>query len=461
MELISQTDTQDAIYDPKEPKYWDRASLNRELLRTFDICHGCRMCFNYCFSFPTLFKALDTYADGDVRKINQTDINEIIQNCYHCKLCYVNCPYTDRDKHAFNLNFAALMQRAVHIQAKEKGISFRDKFLQNADLAGKLNTGPISVLVNYVFQSEILRSVIEMLLGIHKKKIMPKFHKSSFAKWFEKHKKKRTHQKEQIKHKVVLFSTCFVNFNNPEIGKDAVFVLEKNQVHVEHPKQNCCGMPGLNSGDLSFALKKIKNNIQSLLPYVREGYKIAVINPTCSLTLKKEYIDYAGLLGKTKKEQEDWTNKAKEISEATMDIHEYLMTLKKEDAFNKDFQSTPESIAYHAPCHLRAQWKGYPSRDLMKLIPKTQIGFVAECSGHNGTWSMKKEFFEKSLHCGNKAFQQLKEKNMNVISTDCPLAAIQIKQGTNSKDIPLHPIQVLAKAYKKPEEGGFPKSTST
>ncbi|MFN3603454.1 MAG: heterodisulfide reductase-related iron-sulfur binding cluster [Leptonema sp. (in: bacteria)] len=448
---IEQTNTENAIYDPKNPLYWEVESLEKEWNRTFDICNGCRMCFHYCGSFSKLFQSLDTYAEGDVLKITKEDKEKIVELCYHCKLCYINCPYTDKDKHIFNLNFAALMQRSVHVQSKKKGVPLRDKILQNSDLAGKLNSNILSTFVNYTMKNEFHRSIIEKILKIHKKKLMPEFHRTPFAKWFKKHKKI-----ENPKFHVVLFSTCFVNYNNPQIGKDAVFVLEKNQCNVEHPKQNCCGMPGINTGDLDFALKKIKKNIESLYPYAEKNLKILVINPTCSMTLRKEYPLYAGLLGKTNEEKKEWEEKAKRISDQCMDITEFLMHLNKQESFSKDFKTTPISIGYHAACHLRAQWKGFPSRDLLKSIPNTQVSFVAECCGHNGTWSMKKENFELSLEYGKKAFSNLKSKEANWISTDCPLAALQLKQGMNLKEIPLHPIQILAKAYRKKEEGGFP-----
>lgn len=448
-----QTNIENAIYDPKQPLYWDENSLLEELQRTFDICHGCRMCFDYCGSFEVLFKTLDSYAGGDVSKISKEDRNKIISLCYHCKLCYVNCPYTDKDKHPFNLNFAALMQRATHIKAKQKGIELRDKVLQNSDLAGKMNSNILSSLVNFTLKSEFHRFVIEKILRIHKKKLMPEFHRTPFAKWFKKHKKI-----QNPKQNVVLFSTCFVNYNKPSIGKDAIFVLEKNECNVEHPKQNCCGMPGINTGDLDFVLKKIKGNLESLYPYAKKGYKILVINPTCSMTLHKEYPLYAGLLGKTEEEKNEWEEKAKTLAEQTMDINEFLLTLKKQGKFNTEFQSSPNFVAYHAPCHLRAQWKGFPSRDLLKSLPNTQVGFVAQCCGHNGTWSMKQEYFELSLKYGKKAFTELKSKEYNWVTTDCPLAALQLKQGMELSEEPLHPIQILAKSYKKPEEGGFPNS---
>ncbi len=450
-----QTNTQNAIYDPKDPKYWDLNSLQYELQRTFDICHGCRMCFDYCGSFETLFKTLDSYAEGDVTKINEKDIQNIIDLCYHCKLCYVNCPYTDKDQHPFHLNFAGLMQRAVHIRAKKNGIKLRDKILQNSDFAGKINSNILSGIVNFTMKSEFHRRVIEKILKIHRNKLMPEFHKTPFARWFKKHKKI-----QNPKHQVVLFSTCFVNYNQPSIGKDAVFVLEKNECNIEHPKQNCCGMPGINTGDLDFALKKIKGNLISLYPYANKGYKILVINPTCSMTLRKEYPLYAGLIGKTQQEKKEWEDKAKLIAQQTMDISEFLFSLKKQNMLNTNFQSTPNSIAYHAPCHLRAQWKGFPARDLLKLLPNTQVGFVAQCCGHDGTWSMKKEYFELSLKYGRKAFTELQSKESNCVTTDCPLAALQLKQGMNLSEVPLHPIQILAKSYKKPEEKGFPNPIS-
>lgn len=446
--MIIQTKTEDAIIDPKNPKYWDEQSLQNELNRSFDICNGCRMCFKYCPSFPTLFDALDDEAttDGDVTKLSAKTTDQVIDECFQCKLCYVNCPYTDKDKHAFDLNFPALMQRAVHHKAKKKGVPLRRKVLQNADLAGKANTGLISAVVNKAMKSNFHRAIAQAILGIHKNKKMPEFHRTSFAKWFAKRKKPDGFVADE-RNKVVLFSTCFVNYNNPQVGKDAVEVLEKNQCSVECPKQNCCGMPGLESGDLKWVKKKMKSNIDSLAPYVEKGYKILAINPTCSLTLKEEYPRYM---------EGEYEEKAKALSGATRDLHEYLWELKQDERLNRDFKSSPESVAYHVPCHLRAQHIGYRSRDIMRLIPGNQIGLVSECCGHDGTWAMRKEHFDQSMKVGDKAFKELKEADANEVSTDCPLAAIQLEQGMDLDKTPTHPIQILAKAYRAPEDGGFP-----
>ena len=403
------------------------------------------MCFNYCTAFPSLFEAIDKRSEGDVLKISSEDKTAVIQECYQCKICYVKCPYTDKDKHSYNLNFPALMQRAVHVQSKRKGVPLRDKILQNADLAGRFSSGLHSKIVNFFFSSPFFRNILEKALGVHRDKEMPRFHRKPFFRWYCEFRKKNEALVNTEK-KVVLFSTCFVNYNHPELGKDALFTLEKNGIQVAHPKQNCCGMPGLNTGDLKWALKKMKKNIKFLLPYVQDGYKILAINPTCSMTLKQEYTAFL---------PKEYQEKAEAIAQNTYDLHEYLFELKKEEKLNRDFKSSPGKIGYHVPCHLRAQHIGYRSRDIMKLIPDANVQIVDECCGHNGNWAMKKENFDLSLRAGARSFKNLGNSEAHEISTDCPLAGIQLKQGMKLPNEPLHPIQILAKAYRSPEEGGF------
>ncbi|MCB1316671.1 MAG: hypothetical protein KDK27_11985 [Leptospiraceae bacterium] len=451
MDVISFENVADVCYDPNDPLYWDRDSLRREVDRTFDLCNSCRMCFKYCTAFPRLFEIMDGPADGDVRNISEADQKKVIGECYQCKICYVACPYTDADGHKYDLNFPALMQRAVNIDARENGISFRSKVLQNPDMAGKMNTGLISRLVNKTMNMNFHRKIMQAILGIHKDKKLPEFHRTSFARWFQKYRKKQEQEHTLIADpvaKVVLFSTCFVNYNNPSLGRDVVEVLERNRVHVDCPEQNCCGMPALESGDLKFAIKKMKRNVRLLLPYAKQGYKILAVNPTCSLTLKQEYVRFL-----PEKDRDD----AQVVAQATMDLHEFLFELKKDDKLNRDFLSSPGKVAYHVPCHLRAQNIGFRSRDVMKLVPESQIGVVADCCGHDGTWAMKKEYFDLSMTAGKRAFEGLSEQNADVVATDCPLAAIQLEQGMQADTRPLHPIQVLARAYRRPEAGGWTK----
>lgn len=444
---ISFENTADVTYDPHDEKYWDESSLRREINRTFDLCHSCRMCFKFCPSFPDLFGTMDGHADGDVHKFTEADIDRVEDKCFQCKLCYVQCPYTDQDNHKYDLNFPALMQRRTNVRAKKSGVGLREKVLQNADMAGKMNTGFISRIVNATMKpGGFHRRVFQALLGVHKDKLMPEFHRASFMRWWKNYKKKKDPAVAGSGEKVALFATCFVIYNNPRLGKECVDVLEHNDLDVVVPPQNCCGMPGIESGDLKFALKKMKRNVESLYPLAKEGYKILAINPTCSLTLKQEYMVYL---------EGELREKARVVSAAVRDVHEYLFELKGEDKLKRDFKSTPGKVGYHVPCHLRAQNIGFRSRDIMKLIPGAKILPVAECCGHDGTWAMKTENFEMSLDTGKRAFEGLKESNPDRVSTDCPLAALQLEQGGELKERPEHPVQILYKAYRAPAEGGF------
>lgn len=451
MNRVSYENTADAIYDPHDAQYWDATSLDRELMRVFDLCHGCRLCFKFCPSFPSLFDAVDNN-DADVFKITQADRDKVVGECFQCKLCYLNCPYTEADNHHYKIDYPALMQRYRMNDARRNGVGLREKVLQNPDLAGKANTGLISGVVNWTLNNNFHRAIAQAILGIHKDKRMPAFQRTSFSRWFQKRRRKQESSGGIIADpvaKVVLFSTCFVNYNNPQVGKDTVEVLEKNQVQVECPNQNCCGMPGLDTGDLDFATGKMRKNIESLYPYAQQGYKILAINPTCSLTLKKEYINFMP--------PGEWRDKARVISAATRDLHEFLFELKADDRLNRDFRSSPGKVAYHVPCHLRMQNLGFRSRDIMKLIPGAKVTPVAECCGHDGTWAMKTEYFELSLKTGQKAFDSLKAQQADRVATDCPLAAIQLQQGMDLDEPAIHPIQVLARAYRTPENGGWPE----
>jgi glycerol-3-phosphate dehydrogenase subunit C len=241
----------------------------------------------------------------------------------------------------------------------------------------------------------------------------------------------------------VLFPTCFVNYYNPGPGKAAVDVLTRNGCNVTCPKQNCCGMPALDGGDIEFAKKQARANIETFMPYIRQGYKVAAINPTCSMTMKLEYVDMLG------------ADETREFSSAVMDLHELLWTLKQDGKFVREFRSTPQTVAYHVPCHLKYQQIGFRSRDLMRLIPGTEITTVDACTAHDGTWAMKKEYFELSMQWGKKAFDGLMGAGASLMATDCPLSAVQIEQATGIK--PIHPIEVLSRAYK---ESGFPTSVA-
>jgi glycerol-3-phosphate dehydrogenase subunit C len=431
--MIRGSPTPGLSYNPNDRVYWDQAGLQQELERAFEICSGCRLCFNLCPSFPELFQDVEKH-DGDVRQITRAEVDRIIDLCFQCKICYVKCPYTPEDKHEFQLDFPRLMMRANAQRRKRRGGSLRSRVLSRPEFLGRM-AGKCAGLANWANRQPLLRFGLEKTLGIHREKVLPEFHGETFEDWFRKRPAPAGDDS-----KAVLFFTCSVNYNAPEVGQDAVEVFSKNGIALTCPKQNCCGMPALEVGDIELAKRLARQNVESLYPHVQAGKKVLAIDPTCSYMLRKEYAELVS------------TPEARAVAAAAMDLCEYLFQLKQQGQFNREFRSTPGRVAYHLPCHLRAQNIGYRSRDMMRLIPGTTIKMVEQCSGHDGTWAMKKEFFPLSMLTGKKAFEGMASAEADTFASDCPLASIQIGQAIGTR--PIHPIQVLARAYRA---DGFPR----
>jgi glycerol-3-phosphate dehydrogenase subunit C len=422
--------TDGLTYNPNDSTYWDRGAYEKEQTRIYDICHGCRLCFNLCPSFPALFDAIDARGD-DVRNLTAGERERVVDLCYECRLCNLRCPYTPRDHHEFQLDFPQLLQRGKAIRAKEKGMALRERMLGDPDRLGQLSS-LAPRLANWANKNPLQRLILERMVGIHRNKKLPEFATETFERWVARNGLPAAPAAPAAK--VALFYTCILNFNNPAPARAALEVFARNNCALACPRQNCCGMPALDGGDIEFARQQAAANIDSLLPLARDGWRIAAMNPTCALMMREEYPRLIE------------TDDARVVAEAVGDPHELLYQLRRKDLFNRDFKSTPGSIAYHVPCHLKAQNIGLRSRDLMRLIPEVQITGVDACCAHDGTWAMKKEYFELSMKWGEKAFEPLREAGARVMATDCSLAAIQIEQGTGTR--PIHPIEVLARAYR-------------
>ena len=422
-------------YDPIDPRYYDEKDLRVETERIFGLCADCRMCVKFCGSFPKLFDAIDDYctigkyAEVDTTKLKTEDVKTIVDDCFQCKLCYIKCPYTPGD-HEWSIDFPRLMARAKAQSVKKNGVSLVDKVLGNPDLVGKIGT-LTAPLANWANGNPLNRKLMETTMGIHQDKKLPPFAAQTFAGQFAA---KRTATSGQLIAKIAFFSTCYVNYNQPEIGTDTLEVMARNNVDVAFAYERCCGMPLWHNGDMDGAIEAARYNVEQLLKFVNEGRTIIATNPTCSQMIRVEYPRLVG--------SED----AKNVAATTMDPMEFLAKLASAGKLDKSFKTGAGKLSYHMPCHLRAQNVGYKTRDVLSLLPDTEVKVIEECSGHDGTWAMKKENFPQSLKWGNRAFQQMAEGDPKVTCSDCPLAAIQIEQGNGKR--PLNPMQILAKSYR-------------
>ena len=422
-------------YDPTDPRYYDEKDLRSESERVFSLCADCRLCVKFCGSFPKLFEAIDgyctegKYAEVDTKKLKQEDIDDVIDLCFQCKLCYIKCPYTPGD-HEWAIDFPRLIARGKAQQVKKRGVPLVDKLLGNPDLVGKLGTAT-ATLANWGNQNSLNRQLLHSVVGIHKDKKLPLFASKSFAAHFQSY---RQSIRGEPAAKIAFFSTCYVNYNQPEIGLDTLTVMAQNNVDVTFAYEQCCGMPLWHNGDMDGAINAARKNVSALVRHVAQGRTVVATIPTCSQMIR---VEYPRLLG---------TEEAKKVAAQTMDPMEFLAKLAAAGKLNKNFKTGAGEISYHIPCHLRAQNVGYKTRDVLELLPGTKVRVVEECSGHDGTWAMKKENFEQSLKWGNRAFTAMAEGSPTVTCSDCSLAAIQIEQGNGRR--PLNPMQILARSYR-------------
>ncbi|MFN8039214.1 MAG: heterodisulfide reductase-related iron-sulfur binding cluster [Acidimicrobiales bacterium] len=431
-------------YDPFHPKYFDEADLREELTRVYDLCHGCRLCFKYCTSFPTLFELIDRFDDQDAARLTPAEQDQVVDECFQCKLCYINCPYIPGQSE-WNLDFPRLMLRADQVRVRNKEISGKERLqnqaLARTDLVGKVNTTLAPVVNKAMTPGSFGRKVMEKAVGIASERILPPYAKQRFSSWFKKRPAPTPSAVEGEQGKVALFSTCLVEYQDPEIGKDLVKVYEHNGVACSLPEgQQCCGAPWLHSGEVDRFVAQGRKNVRVLAEAVKAGHDIVVPQPTCGYVLKKDYVDYIG------------GPDAELVAEHTYDAAEYLWKVHKGDDTSIDTEfpgDVPEAVTYHAPCHLRAQNIGYRSRDLLKLTG-TKVTLVAECSAIDGTWGYREQNYEISRKVAKKMADAIEAAGNDVVAGDCHLANGGIVQETGKQ--PVHPLQVLARAYGIPAD---------
>jgi Fe-S oxidoreductase len=422
----------DPALDLTRAEFWDVGKVEAELRRVYDICGGCRRCLPLCPSFRVMFDRLDSDAvDGDIDKLPKADVKEVVDLCYQCKLCYNHCPYTP--PHRWAVDFPRLMLRARAAEARHHGVTLQDRMLGNADLVGKLGslTAPLS---NWMNELAVHRAFMQAVAGIHRDRQLPKFHRPTFSSWFRSTAKPAAAEGgKTATRKVALFATCTVEYNAPAIGRAAVRVLERNGVDVAVPEQRCCGMPYLDGGAVEQCKALIRANVKTLAAAVREGREIVSPGPTCSYMLKQEYPWLDG------------SDDARLVAANTRDLFEYLGRLQAEGALDTRFARPIGEVTYHVPCHLRAQNIGTRSADVLRAVPGASVKVVERCSAVDGTWGFKTQYFDLSMKVAQPLFDEVRAGGAATVATDCPLAALQISQGTGTE--PRHPIQILAHAY--------------
>jgi glycerol-3-phosphate dehydrogenase subunit C len=422
----------------KSEAFWDREQLDAELERVYDICHGCRRCVSLCDAFPTLFDLVDESETMEVDGVAKSDYNKVVDQCYLCDLCYMTkCPYVP--PHEWNVDFPHLMLRAKAVKFRAEGASRRDRILTSTDRTFGLATIPlVDVTVNAVNRSPTMRKMIESTMGIHHDAPVPTFHSRTLRKRVGPMIREiEATPVGETKGKVALYATCYGNYSSPEVGEDFVKVFQHNGIHIDVvPKEQCCGMPKLELGDLDAVDALKQANIPVLAKLVDQGYDLIAPIPSCVLMYKQElpllYPDDADVL---------------KVRDAFYDPFEYLWLRHKGGELKTEFSNGIGKVAYQVACHQRVQNIGLKTRDVLSLVPEAEITPHERCSGHDGTYAIKAETREKSVKIARPIVRKVDAAEPDHLISDCPMAGNQIAHLSEKVDRAEHPMTLLRQAY--------------
>ena len=426
--------------DWQSPEFYDEASLLKELERVYDICHGCRRCFNLCNAFPTLFDAIDESDSMELDSVDKRVFWQVVDHCYLCDMCYMTkCPYVP--PHEWNVDFPHLMLRAKAVKHRQGKTGARDRMLSSTDLVGRLASIPlVSSVVNRVNKTRAGRAVVEELFEVHPQAHLPEYHSRSLRKRIDGSRNRDARAAPEAgptRGKVALFATCYGNYNEPELGEDLIAVFEHNDLPVRLvDTERCCGMPKLEQGDLEAVAKAKQFNVPRLVALVDEGWDIVAPVPSCVLMFKQE-------LPLMFPDDPD----VAKLRDNIYDPFEYLAIRHKHDLLKIDFKRGLGRIAYHVACHLRVQNVGMKTRDLLQLVPDTSVDAIERCSGHDGTYAVKKEFHEVSMKICKPVVSRVQKSHADHYCSDCPMAGHQIENGLADGSRPEHPLKLLRMAY--------------
>ena len=425
--------------DWKNASFYDEANLFNELDRVFDICHGCRRCFNLCNAFPLLFDVIDESETMELDSVDKKVYWDVVDNCYLCDMCFMSkCPYVP--PHEWDLDFPHLMLRAKAVKFKKDDVKKRDKFITSTDTVGKLASIPIVVnVVNAANKNTTVRKVLDSQLGIHPDAVLPAYHTETARKQFNKQPHAQTPAEAcgETTGKVAVFTTCYGNYNRPDLVNDLVMVLEHNKVAVTMASQeSCCGMPKLELGDLEEVERLKNNNIPQLVKLIDEGWDIIAPVPSCVLMFKQEL----PLMFPDDKD-------VAKVRDAIFDPFEYLMLRHKSNLLKTDFKDEIGTVSYQVACHLRVQNIGLKTKEVLELIPNTAVNAIERCSGHDGTYAVKSEFHDIAMKIAKPVINRVKKADADVFSSDCPMAADHIASGLDDERHVKSPISLLKQAY--------------
>ena len=422
-----------------DPKFWNETELDSELRRQFDVCHSCRRCFNLCDSFPKLFDLIDEAPSMELDTVDSSSFKNVVDACTICDMCFmVSCPYVP--PHEFAIDIPSIFIRYKALENK-KNNDLVSSQIAKTDLNGRIGVY-FSTILNFFLNKKrmLFRKILSLIVGIDTSATLPKFNKTSFKNFFAKYSKKFEFKKH-YNEKILVFNTCYINYNDSKIGEALVKVLEKNNVYMEQFYEGCCKMPQLEQGKVDEVKLQSEKTARILKEKIDQGFKVVAPIASCALMIKSHW----PLLSPGNK------NVAR-LAKETMDIDEYIWDLNNRKGLVAGMKSLKKNITLHSSCHSRAQNIGPKSAQILKLIPDTKTINVEKCSGHGGTWGVKKKWNKTARKVGLSAAKQVFKED-GIVASTCPLAGLHLQDINEQKKLRengnkiYHPIELIAKSY--------------
>lgn len=425
--------------DWKNPEFYDQGALDKELERVFHICHGCRRCVSLCNAFPTLFDLIDESSTMEVDGVVKSDYTKVVEQCYLCDLCYqTKCPYIP--PHPWNVDFPHVMLRAKAAGHRRGETTLAARLLSNTTTVGKLASIPIAVnVVNATNHNRTARKLMDKVLGVDPLARVPDYHSDTARRRLKGLDAGIVTPVAagRTRGKVALFVTCYCNYSQPQLVDDLVAVFRHNEIGIKLiEREVCCGMPKLELGDLDTVAKYKEKNIPVLAATVRDGFDITAPIPSCVLMFRQE-------LPLMFPDDED----VQLVKRHVFDPFEYLWQRHKEGLLKTGFTSALGKIAYHAPCHQRVQNIGPKTRDVLALIPGTEVQSIERCSGHDGTYGVKSTTYAIARKIAKPVEDRVRQMEPAHFASDCPMAASHIAHGLDDHPAAESPLGLLRQAY--------------
>jgi len=397
---------------------------------TSDQCLKCNICTAACpvAAVTDLFpgpKAVGPQAER-FRHPELPMPDESVSYCSGCGTCTRVCPH-------------GVAVAETNIQAKarlveEKHAPLRDQFLSRPDLLGMF-LSPVAPLANVMLNATSVRWVLDKTIGISPGAALPPFTRVSLRKREAARCMKQPPDPKPGKRRVAYFHGCSTNYYEPELGQQAIAVLERLGCQVILPPQVCCGLPLQSNGLFDAAREKGRKNVSGLLPFAEQGIPIVGTSSSCMLELKHEYHAVLGLEG----------DDLAIVSHLCYDMFEFLL-LELNDAL-RHVHLTPinASALYHPPCQLRNHGVGMPALGILRRIPGLNVQLSdAMCCGVAGTYGAKSEKYDIARAVGKGLFDQLKASGVDFVISDTETCRWWIEKHTGLRVV--HPIEVLAGA---------------